>query len=44
MVFYLAFFDSKRLAGVQEELDEAKSKSATALLASDDEMSRLKAE
>ncbi|XP_056894588.1 mitochondria-eating protein isoform X4 [Takifugu flavidus] len=32
------------MAGVQEELDETKSKSATALLASEDEISRLKAE
>lgn len=32
------------MAGVQEELDETKSKSATALLASEDEISQLKAE
>lgn len=40
----ISLFYSNRMAGVQEELDETKGKSATALLASEDEISQLKAE
>lgn len=38
------FFYSNRLADVQEELSETKSKSTTNLLASEDEILQLKAE